>query len=213
MCCSIPHSLFMSTAAACQPSSAHCCCLWLLLWLFLLLSPRSAQSSLLFILFYFFIPTGLPESLSVYFTGKCLFFRSLDRRRGRWMVSRAVFCFCFFVSFLFCLPSVVPRSFSHHVPHRFLPSVSSSLILSLIFGDSSRRRPWCLPLKYLSFLSLSFFLYFPPPSSRCDIFACWLFSSSEDLLSSRRARPLIFIFFQRALPPDLSLLVVFLFSQ
>lgn len=139
MCCSIPHSLFISTAAACQPSSALLSplLLLLLLCLFLLLSPRSAQSSLLFILlffFFFFIPTGLPESLSVYFTGKCLFFCSLDRRRGRWMMSRAV---------VFC--SVCPQSCRVAFPTTshtgFLPSVSSSLILSLIFGVSSRRRP------------------------------------------------------------------------
>lgn len=66
----------MFTVAPCQ------LCLNPLFFFFLLL-PQSTKK------LYFFIQTGLPESLSVYFTGKC-FISLILKRSGRMMMMRRI---------------------------------------------------------------------------------------------------------------------------
>ena len=98
--------------------------------------------------FFFLIPTGLPESLSVYFTGMCFIFRSLERG-GRMMRSRTVLSaflkpthLCYKPSFVFTLSaSAASASFSlsaflHLWPNylsQLSPIVSPSLLSSFTF--------------------------------------------------------------------------------
>ena len=102
----------------------------------LLLSPHSTKS------FLFLIPTGLPESLSVYFTGKHFISLSLERkRRRRRIVSSVPFIFS---------PSSYTLSFYLLTPFHAKSSLSSPPRSSSV---SSCPLHLCLWLKYLSLLS------------------------------------------------------------
>lgn len=95
----------------------------------------TSQLSLLFL-----IPTGLPESLSVYFTGKYFIFPNLERRRRRRKRRRRrqIVSSVFFILFsLFLIPSTNTFFFHRlsslsHLPSSLPPpsSIFSSLLLS-----------------------------------------------------------------------------------
>lgn len=134
---------------------------------------------------FFFIPTGLPESLSVYFTGKCFIFLSLERRRRmRRIVSSSRVAF----------------------PRPTQVSSKSSLLFTLSSSPSSASfSTFSSPPFYSLFSSISIVLWHFILLSTLVFVLLW----PQFLLLSCPRCPLISFFSSFALPIDLSFLVLF----